>query len=200
MGFKQRTNIEFVVAEKNSVANIHKELKIYMVSFLLIKAMLVVEFHHLRALRNAKLSPAMDVTLAGQQLSLRHCCKVLMNKYYRRITSRKPATQLSVSNGSVNTIIDALGYSKVCDRWVPRSLTDYHKTEVCSDSLAHYELLMKAFCGGSSLGMKHGSITLKRRQKREWNGIIKLLRRSLRLPLQLRKSWSLLFGLQNGWF
>jgi len=197
VGFKQRTSIECVVAEKNLVANIHKGLKIYIVSFLLIKAL--VELHQLRALRNAKPSLAMRVTLADQQqLSLRHCCKVLMSKDYRRITSRKPATQLSVSNGSVNTIIDALGYSKVCDRWVPRSLTDYHKTvrkEVCSDSLAHYELLMKGFCGGSSLGMKHGSITLNRRQKkREWNGIIRILGRSLRLPLQLRKSWSLLFG------
>jgi len=126
-----------------------------------------------------------------------------MDKDYRLITSRKPAIQLSVSNGSVNTIIHALGYSKVCDRWVPRSLADYHKTvrkEVCSDSLAHYELMMKAFCCGSSLGMKHGSITLNRRQKREWNGIIRLLGRSLRLPFQLRKSWSLLFGMQKGWF
>jgi hypothetical protein len=31
---------------------------------------------------------------------------------------------------------------KVCARWVPRSLTDYHKTvrkEVCSDLLSHYK-------------------------------------------------------------
>jgi hypothetical protein len=47
---------------------------------------------------------------------------------YPRITTRKPETKLSVSSGSVNTIIDALGDSKVCDRWVPRSLPDYDKT------------------------------------------------------------------------
>jgi len=112
----------------------------------------------------------MRVALAGQQqLSHKHCCKVLMNKDYWRITSRKPATKLSVSYGTVNAIIDAFGYSKVCDNWVPRSLADYHKTvrkEECSDSLSHYELMMIAFCGVSSLGMKHGSITLKRRQQK----------------------------------
>jgi hypothetical protein len=55
----------------------------YTVSFLLIKALLVVELHQLQALRNAKPSPAMRVALVGQQhLSLKHCCKVLMNKDY----------------------------------------------------------------------------------------------------------------------
>jgi len=36
--------------------------------------------------------------------------------------------------------------------------------------------MVKAFCHGLSLGMKHGSITLNRRQKdRQWNGINQLL-------------------------
>jgi hypothetical protein len=68
----------------------------------------------LQALRNAKPSQARRVALAGQQqLSLKHCWKVLMNKDYWRITTRKPATELSVSCGTANTIIDAFGYSKV---------------------------------------------------------------------------------------
>jgi len=75
MGSKQRTNIEFLVAEKNSVAKIHEGLKMCTVSFLLMKELLVVELHQLRALRNAKPSTAMRVALAGQrQLSLKHCC------------------------------------------------------------------------------------------------------------------------------
>jgi hypothetical protein len=41
----------------------------------------------------------------------------------QRLTSRQLAIQLSVSNGSAMAIIDALGYSKVCARWVPGSLT-----------------------------------------------------------------------------
>jgi hypothetical protein len=74
VGIKQRANIEFLVAEKNSVANIHKRLKMYTVSFLLIKTLLVVELNQLQALRNAKPSQARRVALAGQQqLSLKHC-------------------------------------------------------------------------------------------------------------------------------
>jgi len=41
----------------------------------------------------------------------------------------------------VNSFNYALGYSKVLDRWVPQSLTDYHnivQEEVCSDLLSHY--------------------------------------------------------------
>jgi hypothetical protein len=53
--------------------------------------------------------------------------------------------------------------------WVPRRLTDYHKTlqkEVCADLLSRFKkLLMKAFCHVSSLGMKRGSVTLNCRQK-----------------------------------
>jgi hypothetical protein len=37
----------------------------------------------------------------------------------RRIINRQLAVQLSVSNGSAIEITDALGYSKVCTRWVP---------------------------------------------------------------------------------
>ena len=36
------------------------------------------------------------------------------------ITSRQLTVQLSVSKGSAMAIIDALGYSKVCAKWVPR--------------------------------------------------------------------------------
>jgi hypothetical protein len=73
-----------------------------------------------------------------------------------------------VSKESVNNTIDAIGYSKVYACWVPRSLTDYHKTvwkEVCSYLLSHYKADGKSFCHSSSLGMKHGSITFNRRQK-----------------------------------
>jgi hypothetical protein len=39
------------------------------------------------------------------------------------ITSWQMTVQLSVSNGYAMAIIDPLGYSKVCTRWVPQSLT-----------------------------------------------------------------------------
>ena len=58
---------------------------------------------------------------------------------------------------------------KLCAPWAPRSLTDYHKSpqkEACSDFLSLFnKLIMKTFCHVSSMGMKHGSITLNCRQK-----------------------------------
>jgi hypothetical protein len=56
----------------------------------------------------------------------------------RWIITRKLANELSVSNGSVKNITDAIGYTKVCARWVPRSPTNDHITvrkELCSDLL-----------------------------------------------------------------
>lgn len=45
----------------------------------------------------------------------------------RRVTLDELYSMLSISKGSVQTIIKDLGYSKVCARWVPRILTDRHK-------------------------------------------------------------------------
>jgi hypothetical protein len=45
----------------------------------------------------------------------------------QRITSLQLAVQPSVSNGSALAITDTLGYSKVCARWVPLSLTTEHR-------------------------------------------------------------------------
>ena len=59
-----------------------------------------------------------------------------------RITSRQLALQLSVSNGSAMAIIDALGYSKVCTRWVPRSLTTVQRRQrkaICSELLERFD-------------------------------------------------------------
>jgi len=58
---------------------------------------------------------------------------------------------------------------KLCAPRAPQSLTDYHKTpqkEASSDFLSRFKkLMMKTFCYVSSMGMKHGSITLNCRQK-----------------------------------
>jgi hypothetical protein len=45
----------------------------------------------------------------------------------RWFTTRKPATETSVLQTSVNNITDPLRYSKVCAHWVPQSLTNHHK-------------------------------------------------------------------------
>ena len=48
-------------------------------------------------------------------------------KENRLITINELAESLEVSAGSAVKIMDTLGYSKVCARWVPRQLTEAHK-------------------------------------------------------------------------
>jgi hypothetical protein len=58
----------------------------------------------------------------------------------------------------------------VCAVWVPGNLTDYHKP--VRKDVGSNLLMVKAFCHALSMGMKHGSITLNGRQKRqsvEWH-------------------------------
>jgi hypothetical protein len=78
---KQLAVIEFLVVEKESVMYIHRQLKMYTETVLLIKALLVViGLHELLVLRNAKQSSVMRLAQADQrQQSLRRCCNVLMN-------------------------------------------------------------------------------------------------------------------------
>ena len=61
-------------------------------------------------------------------------------KENRRITINELAESLGVSEGSAVKIMDTLGYSKVCARWVPRQLTEAHKQsrlEACSEFLEY---------------------------------------------------------------
>ena len=83
-----------------------------------------------------------------------------------RITSWQVAIQLSVSNGSAMAIIDALGYSKVCARWVPRSLTTEHRCQRKVSVLNCWSMLMlrvRPFCPRSSQVMKPGLTIMSRR-------------------------------------
>jgi histone-lysine N-methyltransferase SETMAR len=80
--------------------------------------------------------PSTVVTPAKIQLAESHI------RNDRRITTRELAAILGIGKGSVDKIIHLLGYSKVCARWVPRSLTEEHKEQrkiICSELLALYE-------------------------------------------------------------
>jgi nicotinamide mononucleotide adenylyltransferase len=58
------------------------------------------------------------------------------------------AISLVISKGSVSHIIQDLGYSKVCIRWVPWSLTVKHKTErkaISSKLLARFQVQEQTF-------------------------------------------------------
>ena len=61
-------------------------------------------------------------------------------KENRRITINDLAESLGVSARNAVKIMDTLGYSKVCARWVPRQLTEAHKQsrlEACSELLEY---------------------------------------------------------------
>ena len=68
-------------------------------------------------------------------------------KENRRITINDIAKSLGVSAGSAVKIMDTLGYSKVCARWVPRQLTEANKQSCLetSSELLEYCHSDKAF-------------------------------------------------------
>ena len=124
--YKQRAVIEFLVAEKESVGNIHKRLCAVYGSCAVDRSTVG------RWVRRVKASGRGETELRDRPRSGRPATATSPDMLQRtediiqadrRITSRQLAIQLSVSNGSAMAIIDALGYSKVCARWVPRSLT-----------------------------------------------------------------------------
>jgi len=91
------------------------------------------------------------------------------------ITSRQLAIQLSVSNGSAMTIIGALGYLKVCARWVPQSLTTEHRRQrkaTRSELLEHFDAEGEAFLSriitGDETWAHHYEPEMKR-QSMEWH-------------------------------
>jgi hypothetical protein len=91
------------------------------------------------------------------------------------ITSRQLAVQLSVSNGSAMAIIDTLGYSKVCARWVPRNLTTQHRRQRkanCSELLEHFDAEVKALLSRVDKGDEtwaHHYEPETKRQSLEWH-------------------------------
>jgi len=73
-------------------------------------------------------------------------------------------------------IINALGYSKVCARWVPRGLTTEHRRQrkaICSELLEHFDAEGRPFCLRSSQVTKPGLTIMSRRRKgSQWSGTI----------------------------
>jgi hypothetical protein len=66
------------------------------------------------------------VTAVGPEM-LQHADTIVCKD--QRITTRQLVLSLSISKGSVSHIIQDFGYSKVCVRCVPPSITVKHKTE-----------------------------------------------------------------------
>jgi histone-lysine N-methyltransferase SETMAR len=93
----------------------------------------------------------------------------------RRMTTRELSAILGIGKGSVDKIIHQLGYSKVCARWVPRSLTEEHKQQrkaICSELLARYEVegddFLSTIVTGDETQIHHFEPE-KKRQSMEWH-------------------------------
>jgi len=130
--YEQRAVIEFSVAEKESLGNIHKRLCAVYGSCAVDRSTIGRWVQRVKAsgseetelhdrLRSGRPATATSPDMLQRAGSIIHAD--------RRITSWQLAVQLSVSNGSAMAITDALGYSKVCATWVPRRLTTQHRRQ-----------------------------------------------------------------------
>ena len=201
--YKQRAVIEILVEEKESVGNIHKRLCAVYGSCAVNRSTVGRWVQRVKASESGE-TELHDRTRDGCPATatspdmLQRANAIIHAD--RRITSRQLAVQLSVSNGSAMTIIDALGYSKVCARWVPRSLTIEHRRQRKPSVLNFWIVLMlgrRPFCPGSSQVTKLGLTIMSRRRKgNQWGGIIgnHQEKRNSRQLLPPESSWSPSFG------
>jgi len=102
----------------------------------------------------------LPTTTAVTQVLFQCADELIQNS--RWITTRKLATELLVSNGSLNNISNAFIYSKACAHWLQQSLTKYHKT---MQEEVHSEPSGKIFLSWIITGDENGSITFNHRQK-----------------------------------
>ena len=117
----------------------------------------------------------------------------------RRITIDDIAECVEVSHGSAVNIVNELGFAKVCARWVPRQLLDFHKQarfEACSE-LIECHRSDKTFLSRIVTGDETGFITMNLcRKDHPWNGVTPCPQepRNSKVNVQLEKLWRLCFG------
>ena len=176
--YKQQAVIEFLVAEKESVGNIHKRLCAVYGSCAVDRSTVG------RWVERVKASGSGETELHDRPWSVRPATATSPDVLQRaddiihadrHITSWQLAVQFSVSNGSAMAITDALGYSKVRARWLPRSLTTEHRRQrkaICSELLENFDAEGEAFLSqivtGDETWVHHYEPETKR-QSMEWH-------------------------------
>lgn len=126
---RQRCVIEFLNAEGETPIRIHERLK-------KVYGVVTVDVSTVRRwVRRCKeaegQTPLTDEKRSGRPVSavtphnIQQVDDIIRGD--RRVTADEVCRIISLSKGSVITIIKQLGYSKVCARWVPRMLTDQNK-------------------------------------------------------------------------
>jgi len=102
------------------------------------KSVFAAGLHKLQVLRKAKQSSVTHSAL-GDEL-IWNDQWIILGKFCK--------FKLSVPKGSVNNVVVALRYSKVCTHWFPWSLNDCHKTvwkKMCSDFVFPHEADCEGF-------------------------------------------------------
>jgi transposase len=142
---KQRAIIVFILAVNESITNIHRRLTNVYGDMAVDKSTVGRWAKRLASSEQGEIyvsdlprsgRPSTAVAPATMQRPDRH----IGNDW--RITTWELAAILGIGKGSVDKIIHQLRYSKVCARWVPRSLTEEHEEQrqiTCSELLARYE-------------------------------------------------------------
>jgi hypothetical protein len=146
--FKQRAVIEFLVHENESVVNIYKRLCAVYGSCAVDRSTVVRWTKRVKASRSAE-TELRDLPRVGRPATpeLLNCADAIIRADWR-ITTRQWALQLSTSTGSVCSIIETLGYSKVCSKWAPLSPTAEHKIQwktISSEFLERFHAEEEAF-------------------------------------------------------
>jgi histone-lysine N-methyltransferase SETMAR len=173
---------EFLLAENESITNMHRRLRNVCGDMAVDKSTVSRWAKRLASSEQGQDNvfylprsglPSTAVTPATMQRADSHI------RNDRRVTTREFAAVLGIGKGSVEKIIHQLGNSKVCARWVPRSLTEEHNEQrkiICSELLARYEAGGDDFCPSLSRVMGHGFITSSpRRNGNPWSGITRPL-------------------------
>ena len=142
---KQRVVIEFLLSERETAQNISKRLK-QVYSDGAIDYSTVPRW--VKRINDGQEEPAesdlCDRPRSGRPSSAHGSANIdqedALIKENRRIVIDELAESLGVRAGSAVKMMDTLGYSKVCARWVPRQLTEAHKQfrpEACSKLLEY---------------------------------------------------------------
>jgi histone-lysine N-methyltransferase SETMAR len=206
---KQTAVIEFLLIGNESITNIHRHLTNVYGDMAVDKSIVSSWEKRLTSSKQGQCNvsdlprsgrPSTAVSPATMQRADSHI------RNDRRITTRELSAILGIGKESVDKIIHQLGYSKVCARWAPRSLTEEHKEQrkiICSELLARYEVegdyFLSTIVTDDETWIHHFE---PRRKGNPWSGIARTLlgRKKLgRFPLPAR-SWRQSFGSVKGRF
>ena len=128
--YKLRAVIEFLIAEKETVGNIHKRLCVVYGDCAVDRRTVGLWTMKAKASESAT-TQLQALPRSGRPVSattpgmVRHVDVII--RADRRTTEQQLASKLSVSSGRVCAMIKTFGYSKFCAKWVPRSLTAEHR-------------------------------------------------------------------------